>query len=70
VLSNTSLVGVFAGGYSRAELDEVHTRLTALVADGSLRTAVGPTVDFDALPHALQRLADRAVIGKLVLGGT
>lgn len=70
VTGNTSLVGVFAGGYSRAELDEVHARLTALVADGSLRTAVGPTVDFDALPHALQRLADRAVIGKLVLGGT
>ena len=70
VTANTSLVGVFAGGYNRAELDEVHTRLTALVADGSLRTAVGPTVDFDALPQALQRLSDRAVIGKLVLGGT
>ncbi|MFC1402151.1 MULTISPECIES: NADPH:quinone oxidoreductase family protein [Streptacidiphilus] len=69
VLGNTSLVGVFAGGYSRAELDDVHTRLTALVADGSLRTAVGPAVDFDSLPQALQRLADRSVIGKLVLGG-
>ena len=70
VTSNTSLVGVFAGGYSRAELDDVHSRLAALVGDGGLRTAVGPVVDFDALPQALQRLADRAVIGKLVLGGT
>ncbi|MHA6764207.1 NADPH:quinone oxidoreductase family protein [Streptacidiphilus sp. PAMC 29251] len=69
VLGNTSLVGVFAGGYSRAGLDGVHAELSALVGAGRLRNTVTGTVDFDQLPDALRRLADRAVLGKLVLGG-
>ena len=32
VIANTSLVGVFAGGYSRAELDDIHANLAGLVA--------------------------------------
>ncbi|MDQ1382014.1 MAG: NADPH:quinone reductase [Actinomycetota bacterium] len=67
VVSNTSLVGVFAGGYSRAELDHIHAQLDALVADGRLRNAVRAEVPFADLPAALQRMADRAVIGKLVM---
>ena len=66
VIANASLVGVFAGGYSRAELDTIHARLSALVLSGQLRDAVTASVPFDGLPAALQRMADRGVVGKLV----
>jgi len=69
VLGNTSLVGVYAGGYSRAEREGVLAELSALVSVGRLRNAVTATVAFDDLPGALQRMADRAVVGKLVLEG-
>jgi NADPH2:quinone reductase len=58
---------VFAGGYSRDELDDIHTQLAGLVDDGRLRNAVRAEVAFDDLPVALQRMADRAVVGKLVM---
>jgi NADPH2:quinone reductase len=66
LVTNTSLVGVFAGGYARDELDAIHAQLSALIADGRLRNAVTAEVPFDELPAALQRMADRAVVGKLV----
>ena len=67
VIANTSLVGVFAGGYSREELDNIHANLAGLVGDGRLRNAVTAEIAFDDLPGALQRMADRAVVGKRVL---
>ena len=67
VITNTSLLGVFAGGYSRQELDDIHAKLAGLVHDGRLRNAVTAEVLFAELPQALQRLADRGVVGKLVL---
>jgi NADPH2:quinone reductase len=67
VVANTSLVGVFAGGYSRHELDEIHANLAGLVSSGRLTNAVTGEVPFDELPGALQRLADRRVVGKLVM---
>ena len=67
VITNTSLVGVFAGGYSREELDAIHANLAGLVGDGRLRNAVTAEVPFDELPAALQRMADRRVVGKLVM---
>ena len=67
VMTSTSLVGVFAGGYSRDELEAVHTKLSELLTEGRLRCAVTERVAFDELPRALQRLANREVIGKLVL---
>jgi NADPH2:quinone reductase len=67
VVTNTSLVGVFAGGYSRTELDDIHEQLSELVYEGRLRNAVRAEVPFDELPAALQRMADRAVIGKVVM---
>jgi NADPH:quinone reductase len=67
VVTNTSLVGVFAGGYGREELDRIHARLASLVADGRLRNAVTAQIPFDELSTALQRVADRGVVGKLVL---
>jgi NADPH2:quinone reductase len=67
VVTNTSLVGVFAGGYSRDELDAIHSELSNLVSSGRLQNAVTTQVPFDDLPSALQRLADRSVIGKMVM---
>ena len=65
--ANASLVGVFAGGYSRAELDDMHAQLSKLIADGRLHNAVTAEVPFDELATALQRMADRHVVGKLVM---
>jgi NADPH:quinone reductase len=67
VMTGTSVVGVFAGAYTRGELEAVHSQLSELVSTGQLRNAVTESVAFDELPQALQRLANREVIGKLVL---
>jgi NADPH2:quinone reductase len=67
VIANTSLVGVFAGGFDRRELDAMHAGLSGLIADGGLRNAVTDQVTFDELPAAVQRMADRGVVGKLVM---
>lgn len=67
VITNTSVVGVFAGGYERAELDAIHGELSALVAQGHLGRSVTTQIPFMELPAAVQRLADRAVIGKMVM---
>ena len=67
VVTNTSLVGVFAGGYSRDELDAIHSELSNLVSSGRLQNVVTTHVPFAELPSALQRLADRSVIGKMVM---
>jgi NADPH:quinone reductase len=67
VVTNTSLLGVYAGGYSRDELDAIHSELSNLVSSGRLQNAVTTQVPFDDLPLALQRLADRSVIGKMVM---
>jgi NADPH:quinone reductase len=67
VMTGTSVVGVFAGGYLRSELEAVHSQLSELVSTRQLCNAVTESVAFDELPQALQRLANREVIGKLVL---
>jgi len=66
VRANASLVGVYAGGYSREELDHIHAELSALVRGGHLASPV-TEVPFADLPAALERMAARAVVGKLVL---
>ena len=67
VVTNRSLVGVFAGGYSRDELDGIHSELSNLVSSGRLQNAVTTQVPFADLPSALQRFADRSIIGKMVM---
>ncbi len=67
VVTNTSLVGVFAGGYTHHELEDIHAHLCRLVIRGQLTNAVTAEVSFDELPGALQRVADRQVLGKLVM---
>ena len=67
VVSNTSLVGVYAGDYSRDELDLIHSALSDLVSSGRLHNAVTTRVPFEDLPFALQQLSDRSVVGKMVM---
>jgi NADPH2:quinone reductase len=67
VWANASLMGVLAAGNTRAELDEIHARLSGLIGEGRLRNAVTEQVAFDDLPGALQRMADRRVVGKMVM---
>jgi NADPH2:quinone reductase len=67
VITNSSLVGVFAGGHPPAVHTAMQEGLSGLVASGRLRNAVTATPAFADLPEALQRLADRKVVGKLVL---
>jgi NADPH2:quinone reductase len=67
VITNTSLVGVFAGGYAREELDAIHAKLAGLVSEGGLRNAVTAQVPFDGLRDALQTMAEGGIVGKWVL---
>jgi NADPH:quinone reductase len=67
VVTNTSFVGVIAGGQTDDEVSAIHAGLSELIASGHLRNAVTAEVPFDDLPGALQQLADRRVVGKLVL---
>jgi NADPH:quinone reductase len=67
VTANTAMVGVYAGGYAREELDAIHAQLSALVAAGHLRNTHTGHVAWGDVPGALQRLAARDVVGKQVL---
>ena len=66
VLRNASIVGVYAGGQTRAEAEADHEVLLGLFADGRLGN-VTRTVSFDALPDALDAVDRAEAVGKLVL---
>jgi NADPH:quinone reductase len=63
-LTNTSLVGVLAAGYSREHIEGILHGLTALVNRG--RTIL-ETVPFGEVPEALTRVAARTTLGKCVV---
>jgi NADPH2:quinone reductase len=67
VTANASVVGVFAGGYSRQRLDEMHRRMSELIASGELHSTVTHQASFEDVPHALERLASRDAVGKSVV---
>jgi NADPH2:quinone reductase len=67
VVTNTSLVGVFAGGYARHELDAIHANLAMLINEGRLRNAVTAQIPFGELNVALDRMTRGGVVGKWVL---
>lgn len=66
-LTNTSLVGVLAAGYSREHIEGILHGLTALVNRGELRGTVLETVPFGEVPEALTRVAARTTRGKCVV---
>jgi NADPH:quinone reductase len=65
VMTNTTLVGVLAAGYSREHLEGILRGLEELVEIGAIRIKA-ETVSFDAIPDALTRLCGRRVLGKIV----
>ena len=66
VLANASLVGVYAGGYTRDENEADHEALLALAADGRL-AGLATEIPFDELPEAVAAADASAVTGKLVV---
>ena len=66
VLRNASIVGVYAGGQTRAEAEADHELLLGLFADGRLGH-VSRTVAFDQLPDALSAVDRAEAVGKLVV---
>lgn len=66
-LTNTSLVGVLAAGYSREHIEGILDGLTAMVDSGALRETVLERVPFDEVPEALTRVAARTTRGKCVV---
>jgi NADPH2:quinone reductase len=67
VQANASLVGVIAAGYERAQLDEIHRRLSERIAQGELRSTVTTRIAFDELPDGLEQVAAGRLAGKAVL---
>lgn len=65
VRRNSSLVGVYAGGYTREENETDHEALLALAAAGALE-GVATAVSFEDLADAVGAVADGTVIGKMV----
>ncbi len=66
VRRNASIVGVYAGGQTRAEAEADHESLLALAADGRLAGATR-VVPFGALPDALDAVDRAESVGKLVM---
>ena len=66
VRANAALVGVYAGGGTRAENEADHEALLALAADGHL-TGAATSVPFDDLPDAVSAIDRGHAVGKLVL---
>ena len=59
-----------AAGYnfpSHADGERVHARILDLVRDGQVRPIVGTHAPFSELPGALQALADRKTVGRVVV---
>jgi NADPH:quinone reductase len=64
---NCSIVGVFTGAYPRAALDDVHRQLVELVERDGIGTGSTTTAAFTELPAALERVARREAMGRVVV---
>ncbi len=66
VRHNYSLVGVYAGGYTRDESERDHEALLALAGQGKL-AGFAHSASFADLPDAVEAVASGRVIGKTVV---
>ncbi len=64
---NCSIVGVFTGAYDRTALEGVFARLGDLVQRGEIGAGSSTVARFDELPDALERVARRDAMGKVVV---
>ena len=67
VRRNGSVVGVYAGGYSREENAADHEALLALWEQGHLRGTGTTVMPFDALPDAVALVDEGRSVGKVVV---
>jgi NADPH2:quinone reductase len=64
---NVSVVGVFVGAYQKPVLSRVHDELIAHWRAGRIPSLVSTRVEFAQVPDALQTLAGRLALGKIVV---
>ncbi|ASO20195.1 NADPH2:quinone reductase [Actinoalloteichus hoggarensis] len=70
LVKNYSILGLHWGLYARRDPNAVaaaHLELSRLAAEGTVRPLVAERVGLDAVPEALQRLADGRTVGRLVV---
>jgi NADPH2:quinone reductase len=70
LVKNYSIVGLHWGLYQSKNpqlIKDCHAQLTKLVADGAIRPLVSERLGMDDVPAGLQRLADGATVGRIVL---
>ena len=70
LLKGASLVGVFWGAYTKREPErnrEAVAEMLAWIAEGRLRPLVSKTYTLDQAPQALEDMAARKVVGKVVI---
>lgn len=67
VAKNASVLGVYVGAYSPDQMREAHGTLMVQQANGDIRPVPVRTWPFEALPEALEALAERRILGKGVL---
>ncbi|TFH24310.1 MAG: NADPH:quinone oxidoreductase family protein [Myxococcales bacterium] len=67
LMNNLSIVGVLPNGFGRVAMERNHDALLDLFERGALRPHIDATVGFEEVPVALQRVADRDSVGRIVV---
>jgi len=67
IFKNASMVGVYVGAYSKPFTSEVHEALLALWREKKIRPVVSRRIRFEDTALALEDLAQRRAVGKLVV---
>ncbi len=67
VMRNYSVVGVMGAGRDHSRDAAAHAELLHLYREGLIHAAPTRSVSFDELPHALQAVADRKSLGRIVV---
>jgi len=70
LLKGASIIGVFWGGYTKREPErnrEAVAQMLAWIGEGRLRPLVSRTYALDEAPRALEDMAARRVVGKVVV---
>src|SRR6266702_3615137 len=70
LVKNYSIVGLHWGLYQSKNprlIRDCHVQLSKLVADGAIRTLVGERLGLEEAASGLQRLADGATVGRIVI---
>lgn len=65
-MRNISIVGALGGGFAREVMLDVHAQLIALWRAGKIAPHIDARIGFDEIAAGVQRVADRAVSGRIV----